>query len=321
MAYSILRPNTPYIVITLEHAVVTGGFYLSTHTLYETLMGRIHSFILPFLLTEGKNPPFTIFARRMVHYMHNAYVVDDSSDRSHLLSFSTLDDVRDLFSLITIAIFLNVFDERTYQLSSDGFQEHPTILQQCHEVFDLNAIPVIERLHLCYTRGLSFDLLNWFFQHYSFSNAELEEDDIDAYAAIFVPFVVHIGRQIIRYKRLAEACGHTSSSTSKQIICQVQSALFGFKLMRDAWLEEKASEEEKDYCGDACDDQSDSEHNNLDFDFVNYAICQRELPEFRNSNANSFLEDGKTMADRCFFRGLTSQFNLEDLGRSIYANI
>lgn len=213
---------------------------LFTHYTKRLWDKSIHSFILPSLLTEGENPPLTIFARRIVHYMHNAYVVNDSSDRSHLLSFSTMDDARDLFSLITIAIFLNVFDERTYQLSSDAFQEHPTNFQQCHEVFDLNAIPVIERLHLCYTRGLSFDLLIWFFQHYSFSNATLEEDDIDAYTAIFIPFVVHIGRQIIRYKRLAEARGHTTSSNSKQITCQVQLALFGFKFMRDAWLEEKS---------------------------------------------------------------------------------
>jgi hypothetical protein len=85
--------------------------------------------------------------------------------------------------------------------------------------------------------------------------------------------------------------------------------------MRDAWLEEKATEEEEDQYGDACDDQSDSEHNNLCFDLDNYTLCQREQPEFRNPNTSSFLEDGKTMADRRFFRGLTSQFNLEELGR------
>ena len=46
--------------------------------------------------------------------MHNAYVMNNSSDREHLLSFSSMDDARDLFSLTMIAIFLNVLDERTY---------------------------------------------------------------------------------------------------------------------------------------------------------------------------------------------------------------
>ena len=177
----------------LEHTVVTGGFYLSSHTLYETLIGLIHLFVLPSLLTEGKKPPLTIFACRLVHYMHNSYVVNDSSDRSHLLSFSTLDDAQDLFSLVTVATFLNVLDDRTYQLSLETFQEDPAVLQQCHDFFDLNAIPVVERHHLCYTHGLSINLLNWFFENYSFSSIDLEDDDINGYTIIFIPFIIHIG--------------------------------------------------------------------------------------------------------------------------------
>jgi hypothetical protein len=92
--------------------------------------------------------------------MHNAYVLNDSSNREHLLYFLTLDDARDFMSLVVMAIFLNVFDERTYQLSSETFETNPTVLQQCHAVFDPNAIPVVERYHLCYNRGLALDLLN-----------------------------------------------------------------------------------------------------------------------------------------------------------------
>lgn len=279
-------------------------------------MGQIHSFILPSLLTEGKRPPLSVFARRIVHYMHNAYVVDDSSDKSHLLSFSTLDDTRDLFSLVTLAIFLNVLDERTYKLSSETSQEDPTFLEQCHTAFDLNAIPVVERHHLCYTRGLSIDLLNWFFLNYSFSNIDLDETDINAYTTIFVPFAVHIGRQIIRYKRLAEARGHTTSSTIGQVTHQVQSALFGFVSMRDAWLEEKAAEEERAYNDDADDDELDSENNDLDFNLDNYVITRREQAESKPPDDSTFLDIGKTRADLRFFHGLTTQFNLQELGKA-----
>ena len=314
-----MRPNTPYVVVTLEHTVVTGGFYLSSHTLYETLVGLIHSFVLPSLLTEGKKPPLTIFARRLVHYMHNSYIVNDSSDRSHLLSFSTLDDARDLFSLVTVAIFLNVLDDRTYQLSSETFQEDPAVLQQCHDFFDLNAIPVVERHHLCYTRGLSIDLLNWFFENYSFSSIDLEDDDVNGYTVIFIPFIIHIGRQIVRYKRIAEGRGHMTTSTSKQVIRQVQSALFGFEYMKDAWLEDRAAEEEGNYQCDASDDESiDLSRCDLECDLSGYTISQREQPESRRSTIKSFLEDGKTNADQRFFRGLTSLFKLEELGK-IYA--
>jgi hypothetical protein len=283
-------------------------------------MGRIHSFVRPTLLTEGKNPPFLIYIRRIVHYMHNAYVMNDSSDRSHLLPLSSLDDARDLFALATMAILLNVFDERTYQLSSDTHQTDPTALQQCHDIFDLNVIPVVERYHLCYTRGLSLDLLEWFFENYSFSNIELAEDDIDVFATIFIPFIVCIGRQIAKYKCIAEEYERTALPTFERVNRQIQSALFPLEFARDVWIEEKTAEEERNHLyRDEDDDESDDgDTYDLDFDLSGYNISQREMQAERNSSDN-ILENGKTNADRRFFRGLTSQFNVEDLGKSLYS--
>ena len=126
----------------------------------------------------------------------------------------------------TLAIFLNVLDERTYKLSLETYQDNPIALQQSYDIFDLNAIPVIERYHLSYTRGLSLYLLEWVFENYVFSSVELEEEDVDAFGTIFVPFIVYIGRQIAKYKRTAEEHGRTTSSTYKQVNFQIQSALF-----------------------------------------------------------------------------------------------
>jgi hypothetical protein len=322
LAYSILRPNTLYVSITLEHAVITGGFYLSTHTFYESLIGQIHTFILPSVLTEGTDPPFALFVRRVVHYLHNSYVKNDSSDRGHLLTFTTMDDTRDLLSLVTIAIFLNALDERSYVPSSDTVQDDPTILQQCYTIFDLNAIPVVERHHLCYIRGLALDLLAWFFENYFFTHDDFgqnEEEDVDAYTVIFVPFLVHIGRKIIRYKRHAEEHGHTTLPSLTQVSRQIQSALFGFEGMRDVWLEIKTDEQEKnhhDADSDTSDQSDDLEDNDLDYNFSDYTIHQRKEPESRRSSARKLLEDGKTMADERFFRGLASQFDLEKFGRN-----
>ena len=309
--HSVLRPNTPFVVISLENTVITGGFYLSSCTMYETLMGRIHSFILPSLLTEGRNPPFSIFVQRMVHYMHNAYVVNDSSDRGHLLAFSSMDDARDLLSLVTLAIFLNVLDERTYKLSLETYQDDPIALQRSYDIFDLNAIPVIERYHLSYTRGLSLDLLEWVFENYVFSSVELEEEDVDAFGTIFVLFIVYIGRQIAKYKRTAEEHGRTTSSTYKQVNFQIQSALFSLESTRDVWLEEKAAEEEKNHNRD--DEGDEADVWDLDSNLSGYTIARRDIPAERKPCEN-FLEEGKTSADKRFFRGLTFQFKLDDQG-------
>jgi hypothetical protein len=276
-------------------------------------MGRIHSFVLPLLLTEGKNPPFTIYIRRIAHYMHNAYVVNDSSDRSHLLSFLSLDDARDLLALVAMGIFLNVLDERTYQCSLEAHQDDPTALQQCHDIFDLNAISVVERHHLCYIRGILLDLLEWFFENFSFSSADLEEDDIDAHRMIFIPFVVHIGRQIMKYKRAAEKRGYTTLSKFEEVNRQIQLALFSLDSARDTWIEDKAAEEEKIH-----DDESyGMDTHDLDYDISGYTISRRENPAERSS-CDNFVEKGKTKADDRFFRGLSSQFNHEDIGKKAF---
>ena len=285
-------------------------------------MGQIHTFILPSLLTEGRQPPLTTFIRRVVHYMHNAYIVNDFSDRGHLLFFSTMNDARDFLSLITLAVFLNVLDERTYRLSLETYQKDPAILQQCHDIFDLNAIPVIERHHLCYIRSLSFDLLNWFFENYSFASVELEEDDMEPFSTVFIPFIIHIGRQIVKYKYAAEDRGITTApSISRQVHRQVQSALFGLEFARDAWLEEKAVEEERDYHRDIDGDEGvDFDSCDLDYDFSGYTITRREIPADRTS-IDDFLEAGKSNADRRFFRGLDSEFKVKKIGEYSYINI
>jgi hypothetical protein len=96
-------------MITLEDSIVTGGFYLSMHMLYDSLYRHIHSFILPSLLTEGKNPGFSTFIRHIVHYLHTSFVLNDPGEGDHLLELCTMDGVRDLFSLFVITMFLNIW--------------------------------------------------------------------------------------------------------------------------------------------------------------------------------------------------------------------
>ena len=79
----------------------------------------IHTFVLPSLLTKGKNLPFTISASQLVHYMHNALVMNDSSNEEHFQNISTSDGAHDLFALAIIAILLNVFNKRTDLLPLD----------------------------------------------------------------------------------------------------------------------------------------------------------------------------------------------------------
>lgn len=216
-----MQPNTLYTAITLQDAVVTGGYYLFSYTLQDNLFGDIHTYILPSLLTEGKIPELSIFTCWMVQYFHNAFVLNDSSDRDHLLSLSIMSRVSN---------FLAFLDTWTYWLSMEISDQDDDILMKCQETCDLNAISIPEWHQICHTWGLAMDLVLWFCANYEITDDNSPQDDIDTFQAIFIPFTVHIGHQIIWYKQTAMKCGHKGIGTPDQIQNQIKSAIFYGKL-------------------------------------------------------------------------------------------
>ena len=103
----------------LEDSIVTGGFYLSTHTFHDSLYGHIHTFILPLLLTEGKEPSFSTFTCHIVHYFLNSFILNNQDEGDHLPNLCTTDGARDLFSLFAATMFLNVFAYQSPSISAD----------------------------------------------------------------------------------------------------------------------------------------------------------------------------------------------------------
>ena len=286
--------------------------------MHATLFGAIHSFILPSVLTEGKNPPSGLFIRRIVHYFHNAFVLEDSSDTEHLPSLTNMDGVQAIISLFTLAIYFNVLDERTYEFPSGApMTDHNTLLA-CHQLYDLNAIPVIERHHACHARGLAFDLVNWLFDHYAFSDTVTACDDVDAYTCLLVPFTVHVGRQIIRYKIHTESTRTPTSITSQELTYQVECALY-LDGMKDAYEDSKAIDDEIEHNDNNSENQIfPYEFFDLDLDLSSFSIRRRDTVDGNSIRIDEYLETGQNIADKKFFLGLACNFNLEESGKCLY---
>jgi hypothetical protein len=250
-----------------------------------------------------------IFVRRLIHYLHNSWVEHDSSDTDHLPALSTMNGVRNLFSLFVIAVFANVLDERTYKLPTDSFGQD---LTQCYQVFDYNAIPIVERHHLCHARGLTFDLIRWFHDHYSLSYIDpAKANDVHPYFVVLIPFTIHIGRQIIRYKRAAEACEIPSSSSIEQVTYQVESAVGNFNGMEEAYQKAKADNEARGYRSDDSDHASNPEDlYDLSFSFNAFTVDTRPIPLHDSFQNTEYLEKGQNDTDRRFFQGFSHQFDL-----------
>lgn len=299
--------------MTLQDVVVTGGYYLASSTLQNTLFGSIHTFVLPFLLTEGEDPAVSNFTRRIVQHFHNAFVLNDSSDKDHLPSFASIDGVKDLCALFGLAIFMNTLDRRTYMPPGDLPEHDQHTLIRCHHIFDLNGISIIERHQNCYTRGLVHDLVHWFLRNYAIMDVNSEE--VDGLKDVILPFTAHIAHQLIRYHNTAVECGHQTVGSIKEIERQVRSAIFHIPDMKEAYDNELATERDKGYHSDWSESKSvTSELYTLEFDFGRFMVDARQEAIDGIAPIEDFCDQGKNLADQRFFLGLSCQFDLSDWG-------
>ena len=72
-----------------------------------------YTFILPLLLTEGKEPSFSTFMCCIVHYFHNSFVLNNQDEGDHLPNLCTIDGVRDLLSLFAATMFFSSLQSPT----------------------------------------------------------------------------------------------------------------------------------------------------------------------------------------------------------------
>jgi len=134
-----------------------------------------YTLILNDFLSDGKHPSPIIFIQCLLHYFHNAFILDHYSDKFHLPTLSTIDGVWDLMSLFAMAIFLNV---QTYHFPSLSSMHNLNTVHQYYNIFDLNGVPIEEQHHACYIQGLAVNLINWFFNNYIVADANMEHQEI-----------------------------------------------------------------------------------------------------------------------------------------------
>lgn len=226
-----------------------------------------------------------------------------------------MDGVRDLFSLFAATMLLNVFDQRTYQIPSTSANQPHDILEKIQDLYDLNAIPVVERHHFCYTRGLVLDLVFWVFDHYSFSDCHNLEKEIDGYRTMLIPFLVHLCRQIMHYKRTAADCGHITLSTKDKVKSQIRSVLLFREEMEEEFNKQVSAQHEAGYFSDGIDSiDNPTDIYDMDFDLTSFTVSKRQFPASNSIRSANFLLEGQTLADKRFFSGLSCQFHLHKDG-------
>jgi hypothetical protein len=70
-----MRPNTPHVVVTLEHSVFNGGHFYATSTIKQTFYGLIHCLVAKRYISNTSHAPSRFVLRQMLAFYHTALVI------------------------------------------------------------------------------------------------------------------------------------------------------------------------------------------------------------------------------------------------------
>jgi len=198
-----------------------------------------------------------------------------------------VDDAKVLFALFAMALYGNVFDKRTYMPFNDSVDDLSPEEREEQKESDINAIPLLERRHYCYCRGLAFDLLSWFLNNYGFAKPKEEPDY--AYGYLLIPFAVELGRSMVEYKSTAEQREVPSACTAEDFQSQVEMAILDYQGMKDTY------------------DDIEEPSPSFAFDFDDYTL--QAYPSAQNiyEPVADYFKFGQTNADKKYFAALGGQ--------------
>ena len=198
-------------------------------------------------------------------------------------------DVEALVCVFAIAIFMNALDKRTYIPLAQAGATLTAEEQKRQRQMDLNAIPMIERRHCCYIRGLAFDIVGWFYDHY-----ELRGEGMNANGGglQLAPLIAKFGRDMVRYKRKVDERGAVGACNVTAFERQVEMALFGFHGFEEHYKEMVDAEAEL----------------GLPFLFKGYDVVALDKPQHRHEAVDDYFNAGRNRADNKYFFALNSRY-------------
>lgn len=198
-------------------------------------------------------------------------------------------DVEALLTLCAMALFMNAIDQRTYvpfgQAGANITPEEHTRQQRT----DINSIPLIERRHFCYVRGLALDLVRWFFSRYGVGDSM--QDSGGGYLGPLAPIMASIAVEMVCYKSKAEKKGIPGFCSVPAFERQIKQALFAFEGFEEAY----------NTCYQAALAQSDKDGISLAFILEDLTLVALNPPRDDNAPIIDYLEAGMNVGDKRYF--------------------
>jgi hypothetical protein len=114
-----MRPNTPHMVVTTDHAICYGTHFVSSATIRQTCYSIFHTFIARSELTNAENLcVWTILHRFLGHYHQvylHEYFEDADLDLDHVPNVREPEGVLDLFTFLVTVELSMALHPHTYK--------------------------------------------------------------------------------------------------------------------------------------------------------------------------------------------------------------
>lgn len=193
-------------------------------------------------------------------------------------------------ALCAMALFMNAIDQRTYVPFG---QAGPHITPG--DRADVNSIPLIERRHFCYVRGLALDLVRWFFSHYGIGDSVQVSDR--GYLGLLAPIMATIAVHMVRYKYKAENKGIPGFSSAPAFERQIKMALFAFEGFEESYN----TRFDTAFTEMGGSSQSDIDTISLAFLLDGCSVVAFNPPRDDDEPIVDYIKAGMNMGDECYF--------------------
>ncbi|KDR67912.1 hypothetical protein GALMADRAFT_146664 [Galerina marginata CBS 339.88] len=228
----VMGPDCPHWVYTPFHTICSGGHYIASSTIQDTMIGLIHAFMLDNFVSNTNHTPTRILLCRLASLYYEGFVKQRYSKHeiahAHLFDFENFCSVVDLMSFCNLIIFINVLDFKTYMYNTyitvNNVKELSEERLAAIEAFDFNAVHPKDRLWYQHARGQAYALIDWLFKSVDIIDKKTNRTVKDPHTSLWVPYIAQQASALLLYRKKADkakfkgAPGSTAATLNRQIL-------------------------------------------------------------------------------------------------------
>lgn len=299
----LFQPGTDHSVLNLRNSVYLGGHYYSLSTMPETLVALVHTLANGRLITNTSHPGLRLLMRRMVQYLHEAVVhgakVDPNDFHYVDPENMTMTTAKVLFACISFGVSSNILDGRTYNFDNSAKNYKDLSKEEKHrmDIYDYNSIPEMERVGCIYTRGISFEIADWFANRYELRGDGVQKEDT---LAIVLEGMAHEAVGIYAARMRTASSDNAAPNASLELISRQLQGFTGketFQKQLRSHVTAKLT---------WCKTQTPDQKYDLLYSWDDFTLHKRPQPahDWDPWSRSQIFDEGITSLDAVYLRGL-----------------